>query len=108
MCDVCNHRRQAWVTRLRPAGLVSGPVVPAVVLGARSCTHPDCAAVCGLRYLRFALPPCSVMPGLSPLPRAMACRIIAENFLEKWWQNLDETLATDKHVDTRSIHSIMA
>ncbi|KAL4430327.1 hypothetical protein ABPG77_002133 [Micractinium sp. CCAP 211/92] len=35
-------------------------------------------------------------------------RIIAENFLEKWWQNLDETLTTDKHVDTRSIHSIMA
>lgn len=35
-------------------------------------------------------------------------RIIAENFLEKWWQNLDETLTTDKHVDTGSIHRIMA
>jgi isopentenyl-diphosphate delta-isomerase len=35
------------------------------------------------------------------------CRIIAENFLEAWWQDLEQTLGSDKHVDTRSIHKIM-
>ncbi|KAI7836603.1 hypothetical protein COHA_009561 [Chlorella ohadii] len=34
-------------------------------------------------------------------------RIIAENFLEGWWENLDETLSTDKHVDTQTIHRIV-
>jgi isopentenyl-diphosphate delta-isomerase len=34
-------------------------------------------------------------------------RIIAENFLEAWWADLDETLSTDKHVDTQTIHRIM-
>ncbi|KAI3425236.1 hypothetical protein D9Q98_009004 [Chlorella vulgaris] len=34
-------------------------------------------------------------------------RIIAENFLEAWWQDLEQTLGSDKHVDTRSIHKIM-
>lgn len=68
---------------------------------------------------------CSLRVGSTPAPCAglhihhghgallpalvlLACRIIAENFLEKWWQNLDETLTTDNYVDTRSIHSIMA
>lgn len=35
-------------------------------------------------------------------------RIIAENFLEGWWRDLEETLTTDKHVDAASIHRIMA
>ncbi|EFN53784.1 hypothetical protein CHLNCDRAFT_53578 [Chlorella variabilis] len=35
-------------------------------------------------------------------------RIIAENFLEGWWRDLDATLTTDKHVDTQCIHKIMA
>ncbi|PSC75135.1 isopentenyl-diphosphate delta-isomerase I [Micractinium conductrix] len=35
-------------------------------------------------------------------------RIIAENFLEKWWAELDATLTTDAHVDTATIHRIMA
>jgi hypothetical protein len=33
---------------------------------------------------------------------------IAENFLEGWWRDLEETLTTDKHVDAASIHRIMA
>lgn len=40
-----------------------------------------------------------------PLPPR---RIIAENFLEGWWRDLDETLSTDKHVDTRRIHTLLA
>lgn len=35
------------------------------------------------------------------------CRIIAENFLEGWWADLEETLTTDKQVDTQTIHRIM-
>jgi len=38
---------------------------------------------------------------------SMVCRIIAENFLEGWWENLDETLSNDKHVDTQTIHRIV-
>ena len=41
-------------------------------------------------------------------PRPTRCRIIAENFLEGWWRDLDATLTTDKHVDTQCIHKIMA
>lgn len=33
-------------------------------------------------------------------------RIIAENFLSKWWDNLDLALTTDKYVDTKTIHKI--
>ena len=33
-------------------------------------------------------------------------RIIAENFLEQWWQDLDATFGSDRHVDTRTIHQI--
>lgn len=33
-------------------------------------------------------------------------RIIAENFLYEWWDNLDQALTTDKYVDTRKIHKI--
>lgn len=33
-------------------------------------------------------------------------RIIAENFLERWWADLDKTLSSDAHVDTKSIHRI--
>ena len=35
-------------------------------------------------------------------------RIIAENFLEHWWADLDEILSTDKHVDVKGIHKIIA
>mmetsp|Transcript_15550 Transcript_15550/g.25903 ORF Transcript_15550/g.25903 Transcript_15550/m.25903 type:complete len:735 (+) Transcript_15550:52-2256(+) len=31
-------------------------------------------------------------------------RIIAENFLPYWWNDLHETLTTDKYVDVKSIH----
>lgn len=34
-------------------------------------------------------------------------RIIAENFLEKWWNDLDNALKTDVHVDANKIHKIM-
>ena len=34
-------------------------------------------------------------------------KIIAENFLEKWWRDLDETLTSEIHVDARTIHHIM-
>ncbi len=33
-------------------------------------------------------------------------RIIANNFLTKWWQNLDQTLHTDKQVDLETIHRL--
>lgn len=33
-------------------------------------------------------------------------RIIAENFLSAWWDDLDQALTTDKYVDTRTIHKI--
>lgn len=34
-------------------------------------------------------------------------RIICDRFLDKWWQNLDETIGTDKHVDLGTIHEVM-
>jgi isopentenyl-diphosphate delta-isomerase len=34
-------------------------------------------------------------------------RIIADKFLDKWWADIDETLATDKHVDLETIHKVM-
>lgn len=34
-------------------------------------------------------------------------RIIAENFLDKWWRDLDETMSTDVHIDLKGIHKIM-
>ncbi|KAK9829001.1 hypothetical protein WJX72_003326 [[Myrmecia] bisecta] len=34
-------------------------------------------------------------------------RIIAENFLDKWWEDVDRTLATDDHVDVQTIHKIL-
>jgi len=33
-------------------------------------------------------------------------RIIAENFLEKWWADLDQTLASDAYVDVATIHRL--
>lgn len=33
-------------------------------------------------------------------------RLIAANLLEAWWQNVDETIATDKHVDLKTIHKL--
>lgn len=34
----------------------------------------------------------------------MVCRIIVERFLPAWWSDLDVTLCTDKHLDTKTIH----
>ncbi|KAI8114279.1 hypothetical protein M9434_002405 [Picochlorum sp. BPE23] len=34
-------------------------------------------------------------------------RIIAETFLEEWWDDLEATLTTNKHVDAKTIHSIL-
>lgn len=33
-------------------------------------------------------------------------KIIAENFLSEWWDNLDEALTTERYVDTKTIHKI--
>jgi isopentenyl-diphosphate delta-isomerase len=33
-------------------------------------------------------------------------RIIAKHFLPTWWQDLQTTLTTDKHVDTATIHRL--
>lgn len=33
-------------------------------------------------------------------------RIIAEHFLERWWNDLDTTILTDKHVDLSTIHKL--
>lgn len=33
-------------------------------------------------------------------------RIIAENFLSEWWDNLDQALNSDRYKDTKSIHRI--
>jgi len=33
-------------------------------------------------------------------------KIIAENFLSKWWRDLDATLKTDVHVDTKTVHRL--
>jgi len=33
-------------------------------------------------------------------------RIIAENFLDRWWADLDATLTTNEHVDTQTIHRL--
>ena len=35
-------------------------------------------------------------------------RIIAERFLPGWWKDLDRALTTDAHVDTQTIHNIVA
>lgn len=45
--------------------------------------------------------PCLIRAPL--LPRS----IIAENFLERWWADLEATLGTDAHVDTQTIHRIV-
>lgn len=34
-------------------------------------------------------------------------RIIAENFLEEWWTNLDKAISTDAYLDVKSIHKIL-
>ena len=34
-------------------------------------------------------------------------RIIADRFLDAWWEELDVTLTTDRHVDLTTIHSIL-
>lgn len=34
-------------------------------------------------------------------------RIIAENFLERWWDNLDEALTTDAFAEVNKIHKIL-
>jgi len=34
-------------------------------------------------------------------------QIIAENFLDKWWRDLDKTMSTDVHIDLKKIHKIM-
>lgn len=33
-------------------------------------------------------------------------RIIAENFLDGWWKDLDAALSTDAHQDLATIHRI--
>ena len=58
---------------------------------------------CGWR-----VPACARSPSTCIGPLAHPRRIIAENFLEKWWAELDATLTTDAHVDTATIHRIMA
>lgn len=34
-------------------------------------------------------------------------RIIAQRFLHQWWQDVDHTITTDKHVDLRTIHKVL-
>lgn len=33
-------------------------------------------------------------------------RIIADNFLERWWADLDAALGSDAHVDAATIHRL--
>ena len=33
-------------------------------------------------------------------------RILANHFLDKWWDDLDQTIQTDSHVDLHTIHKI--
>ena len=33
-------------------------------------------------------------------------RILAMHFLESWWQNVDDAIETDQHVDLHTIHKI--
>ena len=59
-----------------------------------------------LQRRRMADTPLRTSFPLCPLCAAPG-RIIAENFLERWWEDLDATLTTDRHVDTQTIHKIM-
>ena len=34
-------------------------------------------------------------------------RIIAERFLHRWWEDVGQTIATDKHVDLARIHKVL-
>ena len=34
-------------------------------------------------------------------------RIIAQRFLHHWWQDVDQTISTDKHIDLRTIHKVL-
>ena len=34
-------------------------------------------------------------------------RIIAQRFLHQWWQDVDQTISTDMHVDLRTIHKVL-
>ena len=34
-------------------------------------------------------------------------RIIAQRFLHTWWQDVDQTISTDKHLDLKTIHKVM-
>lgn len=94
----CARRRVVGAERRRSGrgprpGPRSGPASVRGSLRSRACASPTSTPL-------PSLPP----PSLPALPRS----IIAENFLEKWWADLDETLATDKHVDAATIHRIMA
>ncbi|GMH44008.1 hypothetical protein BSKO_11942 [Bryopsis sp. KO-2023] len=48
----------------------------------------------------------SMMAPSSGLKWSPWFRIIAANFLEKWWEDLDSVLNTDKHVDYETIHRL--
>ena len=34
-------------------------------------------------------------------------RIIAKRFLHQWWHDVDQTIATDTHVDLGTIHKVL-
>ncbi|BDA45626.1 Isopentenyl-diphosphate Delta-isomerase I [Coccomyxa sp. Obi] len=48
-----------------------------------------------------------MMAPSSPLRWSPWFRIIAENFLEEWWSNLDKAISTDAYLDVKSIHKIL-
>ena len=48
-----------------------------------------------------------MMAPSSPLRWSPWFRIIAENFLEEWWTDLDKAISTDAYLDVKSIHKIL-
>ena len=94
------HRGLAWMEgsslcATAEQGWVGGSAMPSTAI------HPP-------RPRLEASPAAARCGAFTFRPRPTRCRIIAENFLEGWWRDLDATLTTDKHVDTQRIHKIMA
>lgn len=49
----------------------------------------------------------SMMAPSSQLRWSPWFRIIAANFLEEWWTNLDEAVSTDAFLDVKTVHKIL-
>lgn len=76
-----------------------------VAQGSQLQLSPNPEEVAAVRYVTRAELAAMMNPA-SGLKWSPWFRIIAAHFLPTWWEDLDQVLATGKHVDTASIHRI--